>query len=147
LVGAVSQSSILSGLVRMTGIVLGWIGATISLGSVVKKAKRSLVVSPSLIFRVEVHVVQIPAKKANGLVSSSANQTAGREPFGRISFSEKLVNGTIQRFSGPSHRRQCAETAGVIRWSFISKADRLATFGYTLNYKFFYIECDVRQYS
>jgi len=111
LIGAVSHSSISSGLVRMTGIAFGWIGATMSLGSVVKKAKRSLVVSPSLIFRIDVHVVHMPAKKASGLVSSSVNQTGGREPFGRISFSEKLVNGTMQQFPGPNHRRQCGEAA------------------------------------
>jgi hypothetical protein len=59
--------------------------------------------------RTGVQRVQIPAKKASGRLSSSANQTGGREPFGKTSFSEKLVNGTMQRFSTPSHRCQCGE--------------------------------------
>ena len=33
----------------------------------------------------------------------------GREPFGRTSFSEKLVNGTTHRLLTPSHRRQCGD--------------------------------------
>jgi hypothetical protein len=33
----------------------------------------------------------------------------GRDPFGKTSFSEKLVNGTMQRLSTPSHRRQRGE--------------------------------------
>ena len=48
----------------------------------------------------------MPAKKANGRVSSKANQTVGREPSGSTSFSAKLVQGTTQRFSIPSQRRQ-----------------------------------------
>ena len=63
-----------------------WIGATITFGSVVRKANKSFVVSPSLTFLTDVHRVQIPANKASGRLSSSANQTGGREPFGRISF-------------------------------------------------------------
>ena len=90
----------------MTDSDLAWIGATIACGSVVRNANSSFVVSPSLTLRTEVHLVQIPAKKASGLVSSSANQTGGREPSGSTSFSEKLVNGTTQRLSGPSQRRQ-----------------------------------------
>jgi len=35
--------------------------------------------------------------------------TGGREPSGRTSFSEKLVQGTTQRFSIPSQRRQCGD--------------------------------------
>ena len=107
--GAVSQRSISARVVRMTGIALGWIGATTAFGSVVRKAKRSLVVSPSLTFLTDVQRVQIPAKKASGRLSSSANQTGGREPSGRTSFSENEVNGTTQRLSTPSQRRQCGE--------------------------------------
>ena len=59
----------------------------------------SFVVSPSLTLRTDVQRVQMPAKKASGRLSSSANQTGGREPSGRASFSEKLVNGTTQRLS------------------------------------------------
>src|SRR5271166_2538608 len=84
-------------------------GATIAFGSVVRKAKRSFVVSPSLTFRTEVQRVQMPAKNASGRLSSRANQTGGREPSGRISFSAKLLKGTTHRLSTPSHRRQCGE--------------------------------------
>src|SRR5664279_1350201 len=78
-------------------------------GSVVRKAKMSFVVSPSFTFRTEVQRVQMPAKKASGRVSSKANQTGGRVPSFRASFSEKLVNGTTQRCSTPSQRRQCRD--------------------------------------
>src|ERR1700685_4585265 len=84
-------------------------GAMIALGSVVRKAKRSFVVWPSLTLRTDVQRVQMPAKKASGRLSSRANQTGGREPSGCNSFSAKLVNGTTHRLSTPSHRRQCGE--------------------------------------
>lgn len=57
-----------------TGMALGWIGATTSLGSVVRKPNRSFVVSPSFTFRTHVQLTQMPANTANGRVSSSANQ-------------------------------------------------------------------------
>ena len=57
----------------------------------------------------EVQRVQMPAKNASGRLSSKANQTGGRVPSGRASFSEKLVKGTTQRFSMPSQRRQCGD--------------------------------------
>lgn len=38
-----------------------------------------------------------------------ANQTASGEPPDSLQYSEKLVNGTRQRFSGPSHGRQWGE--------------------------------------
>jgi hypothetical protein len=50
----------------------------------------------------------MPAKQASGRLSS-ANQIGGFRPSGSASFSEKLVNGTTQRLSGPSQRRQCGE--------------------------------------
>src|SRR5271166_6178595 len=84
-------------------------GAIIAFGSVVRKAKRSFVVLPSLTLRTDLQRVHMPAKKASGRLSSSANQTGGREPSGRISFSAKLVNGTTHRLSTPSHRRQWGE--------------------------------------
>ena len=71
--GAVIQVSTSSGVVRITGIALGWIVPTSAFGSVVRNAWRSLVVSPSLTFRTEVQSVQMPAKQARGRVSSSAN--------------------------------------------------------------------------
>ena len=46
--GAVIQVSTSSDVVRITGIALGWMVPTSALGSVVRKAKRSLFVSPSL---------------------------------------------------------------------------------------------------
>src|SRR5207237_8646676 len=49
--GAVIQVSTSSDVVRITGIALGWMAPTSALGSVVRKAKRSLLVSPSLTFR------------------------------------------------------------------------------------------------
>jgi hypothetical protein len=45
-VGAFSQVSISSRFVKMTGMALARIGATIAFGSVVGNAKRSFVVSP-----------------------------------------------------------------------------------------------------
>src|SRR6185503_12048589 len=76
-------------------------------GSVVRKANRSLVVSPSFTLRTDFHCgVHMPAKNDSGLSSLKANQTGGFVPSGRCSFSEKLLNGTTQRFSMPSQRRQ-----------------------------------------
>src|SRR5258706_16012147 len=93
----------------MTGMALGWITPTSLLGSVVRNPKRSFVVLPSLTFRTEVQLVQSPAKKARGRVSSNANHTGGLLPSGSVSFSLKLVNGTTQRCSVPSQRRQCGD--------------------------------------
>src|SRR3546814_1117744 len=93
----------------MTGIAFGWISPTSRLGSVVRNPNRSHVTSPSFSFRTDVHVVQIPAKKASGRASDKANHTGGREPSGITSFSEKLVNGTTHRLSTPSQRRQCGD--------------------------------------
>ena len=39
----------------------------------------------------------------------AANHTGGREPSGKISFSENDVNGTTHRLSTPSQRRQWGE--------------------------------------
>src|SRR6202790_907293 len=75
--GAFIQTSIFSRAVRTTGIAFGWIAPTSLFGSVVRNAKMSFVVSPSFTFRTEVQRVQMPAKKANGQVSSRANQTRG----------------------------------------------------------------------
>src|ERR1700738_5716575 len=64
----------------------------------------SFVVSPSLTFRTEVQLVQMPAKHARGRVSSSANQMS---PPSALLNSLKELNGTTQRFSVPSQRVQC----------------------------------------
>src|SRR5580704_5844328 len=90
----------------MTGIALGWIALTSAFGSVVRKAKRSFVVGPSFTLRTEVQRAHRPAKNASGRLSSKANQTGGLEPSGKTSFSENEENGTTQRLSTPSHRRQ-----------------------------------------
>src|SRR6185437_4015572 len=102
--GAVIQVSTSSGVVKITGIAFGWMAPTSTLGSVVRNAKRSLVVSPSLTFRTDIQLVQMPAKQARGRVSSSANQMS---PPSALLNSLKELNGTTQRFSVPSHRAQC----------------------------------------
>jgi len=61
--------SISACVVRMTGIALGWNVPTNALGSVGKKPKMSFVASPSLTFRTEVQLVQLPAKQASGRLS------------------------------------------------------------------------------
>ena len=61
----------------MTGIAFGWIAATSLFGSVVRKPERSFVASPSFTFRTDVQLVQIPAKKASGRLSSKANLRCG----------------------------------------------------------------------
>src|SRR6201992_349686 len=66
----------------------------------------SLLVSPSLTFRTDVQLVQMPAKQASGRVSSSANQIS---PPSALLNSLKLLNGTTQRCSGPSHLVQCLD--------------------------------------
>src|SRR4029078_10198373 len=64
----------------------------------------SLVVSPSLTFRTDVQLVQMPAKQASGRVSSRANQMSPPSP---LLNSLNELNGTTQRFLAPSHRVQC----------------------------------------
>jgi hypothetical protein len=51
-------------------MAFGWMARTSAFGSVVRKAKMSLVVSPSLTFRTDVQLVQMPAKQARGRESS-----------------------------------------------------------------------------
>src|SRR4030088_1962666 len=77
---------------------------TSTFGSVVRNAYRSLVVSPSLTFRTEVQLVQMPAKQASGRVSSKANQMS---PPSALLNSLNELNGTTQRFSTASHLVQC----------------------------------------
>ncbi|GEM_PF-5519256 len=91
-------------------MALGCTGRTASFGSQVRKPKRSVVTSPSFSFLTEVHSVWMPAKKAIGRSLPRANQTGLlRGAPGRASSSEKLVNGTRQRCSTPSHLRQWGE--------------------------------------
>src|ERR1700738_4594930 len=77
---------------------------TSAFGSVVRNAKMSLVVSPSLTFRTDVQLVQMPAKQESGRVSSIANQMS---PPSSLLNSLNELNGTTQRFSAPSHLVQC----------------------------------------
>src|ERR1700709_2402574 len=63
----------------------------------------SVLTSPSLAFRTLVQLAQSPAKHNNGLLSFEANQTGAFLPS-IVSYSENDVNGTRQRFSGPSQR-------------------------------------------
>src|ERR1700761_3466431 len=77
---------------------------TSAFGSVVRNAKRSLVVSPSLTFRTDVQLVQMPAKQTRGRVSSRAKQMA--PPSALLNLLNEL-HGTTQRFSTPSHLVQC----------------------------------------
>jgi hypothetical protein len=78
-----------------------------------------------LTFRTEVQRVQMPAKKARGRVSLRANQIGGRDPLGSTSFSEKLVNGTRQRLSTPSQRRQCGDAT---LWTLVTPGSLLRPF-------------------
>ena len=48
-----SQRSTSARVFRMTGIAFGWIGATTAFGCLVRKAKRSFSVSPSLTLRTD----------------------------------------------------------------------------------------------
>src|ERR1700744_280407 len=77
---------------------------TSAFGSVVRNAKMSLVVSPSLTLRTDVQLAQMPAKQARGRDSSSANQMS---PPSALLNSLNEVNGTTQRFSTPTHLVQC----------------------------------------
>ena len=73
-----------------------------------QNANMSLVISPSFTFRVDVQRVQIQAKNAKGLLSSSANHTGGCEPSGKASFrkmmSEARRSGSRPQASAASGR-------------------------------------------
>jgi hypothetical protein len=86
----VIQVSTSSGVVRITGIALGWIAPTSAFGSVVRNAKMSFVVSPSLTFRTDVQLAHMPAKASRGRLSSGANQTGTFLPS-IVSYSENDV--------------------------------------------------------
>lgn len=103
--GARSQTSYSFAVARITGIALGWTGLTSAFGSQVRNPKTSVVISPSFALRTLVQLVHSPANAIRGHVSSSANQTGTFLPS-IVSYSEKEVNGTRQRCSGPSHRFQ-----------------------------------------
>lgn len=62
--------------------------------------------SPSLAFRTQVRLVQMPAKAASGRLSLRTNHMF---PPSALWNSLKDVKGTRQRFSGPSYRFQCLQ--------------------------------------
>lgn len=104
--GARIQTSYSSVVVRITGMALGCTRFTSAFGSQVRKPKTSAVTSPSFALRTEVQFVQMPPNPSSGRLSSGANHTGSFLPS-MVSYSLKLVNGTRQRLSGPSHRFQC----------------------------------------
>ena len=83
-------------------------GLTPAFGSLVRKANRSFVVSPSLTLRTDAQRVHKPAKNASGRLSSRRTKPAAASRR-QTSFSENDENGTTQRLSTPSQRRQCGE--------------------------------------
>ena len=89
-------------------MALGCTFATSAFGDVVRNANRSSVVSPSLTFRTEVQPGTCSPAKNAGRPSAISNHAF---PPRSWSGSAKRVNGTRQRFSGPSHLRQCGEAA------------------------------------
>src|SRR3569623_3113998 len=80
---------------------------TSAFGEVVRKPKRSASTSPSLTLRTDFHFgTHMPAKKFSGRSSLNANQMS---PPSALLNSLNEENGTTQRFSTPSQRRQCGE--------------------------------------
>ena len=75
-------------------MAFGCTAPTSQFGSVVRKANSSQATSPSATFRVQVQGVQMPAKKAKGRLSSSANHTGKLRPSGTRVGSENEVKGT-----------------------------------------------------
>jgi hypothetical protein len=106
-VGALSHTSYSSGVVRITGIALGWIGPTTPFGSDVKNeySRCSPSTGSAFVPRAPVHGRQMPANAARGRSSFSANQTGIFR--GLVSrYSEKEVRGIRARYCGLSQARQ-----------------------------------------
>jgi hypothetical protein len=96
--GAQSHVAHSSGLVGITGIAFGCTAPTSAFGSVVRKAYRSSVVSPSFTFRTLCHPsTKMPAKQMRGRSSVRANHTGGCEPPGAFSFSLKWSERWLSR--------------------------------------------------
>src|SRR5260370_28005694 len=74
-----------------------WTAPTSAFGSVVRKAKISLVVSPSFTFGTDVQLVQMPAKQARGQPRSNPRAVSRRESLCRQSASD---TGRLSRLSG-----------------------------------------------
>ena len=77
--GAVIQASISSAVVRITGMAFGWIAPTSAFGSVVRKPKRSFVISPSRTLRTEVQRRPDPGEEGQrpALVEGEPDVAAG----------------------------------------------------------------------
>src|SRR5208337_2281457 len=97
-----------SGVVRMTGMAFGWIGATMALASVVRKPNSSCLPSTGALLgpRTPRHRVHRPAKANSGLSALNANHIGVLRGF-VSAYSQNDVAGTRQRWEGPSHPCQC----------------------------------------
>jgi hypothetical protein len=93
----------------MTGIALGWIGATIALASVVRKPNNSCCLTTGALLAplAPRQHVRKPAKAKSGLSSARANQIGVLRGL-VSSYSQNDVAGTMQRYFCPSQPRQCA---------------------------------------
>jgi hypothetical protein len=92
--------------IQMRSLVVPFVEVEAETGVSYSTIKRCFDASPSLVFRTDVQFVQMPAKQASGRSSPRASQTGIFLPSGPVSYSENDVNGTMQRFAGPSQRRQ-----------------------------------------
>jgi hypothetical protein len=94
--------------VRMTGMALGWIGATTPFASVVRKPNNSCCPSTGAPFdpRTPRQGVHRPAKANKGRSSPRANHFGVLRGF-VSAYSQNEVAGTMQRFCVPSQPRQC----------------------------------------
>src|SRR5450432_47583 len=82
--------------------------ATMALASVVRKPNSSCSSSTGALFvpRMPRHGVRSPAKANRGLSSAMANQVGILRGFASA-YSQNAVAGTMQRFFGDNHVRQC----------------------------------------
>src|SRR5208283_2152765 len=104
----VSASSRSSTSARITGIALGWIGATTALASVVGKPNSSCSPSTGALFGplTPRQRVQRSVRAKRGLSSARANQMGVLRGF-VSAYSQKHVSGTMYRLPLPTHRRRC----------------------------------------
>jgi hypothetical protein len=108
-----NHKSTSAGVVRVTGIAFGWIGATTAFGSVVRKPKTSCCPSTGALFgpRTPRQGVHRPANANNGRSWLSANHF-GVFAASYPSISKTRSAGTMQRLCLPSH--PC--TPDKVRW-------------------------------
>lgn len=74
--GARSQTSYSSAVIRITGMAWGWTRLTSAFGSQVRKAKTSVVISPSFAFRTLVQFVHSPANAIRGRARAERTRLA-----------------------------------------------------------------------